>query len=410
MYRLGERLRACVGNLGVSGLGLIFENEQDAVHCIVHLAMHKQVPFENYPPRWRSAAPWTRQPVLPSPTDWEEAHFVPYDAWTNRVLPGRRDADEKVRVPRVIPPGHPRGIPSFHHCDLQTGFKLRGEWFDASDNIVAGPFDGSVPTGMNDAAMLPSYPEDSKVERDGSLKPGLSVDTPVEGHGDWRNHILGEPDDGNSDGADGGSGDGRPGGAGGGGSDGDGGGSGSPRGVPTGGNGGSGGDSRAPPPLRRRARGNLGLYFNLSSATPEVPPLVGMHSVKSGIVVDVTSEGGTAGQPVVLAASPKYDPYGYAGDHATQAETWADVRCGSGSTLAGRTMTVLLQLAVGTLVGPVPKGTLASRLCFLSTAARHCCYRRVGFYLSRVPPCRPYLLKNAIVAFLVRLRSGTVRQ
>ena len=59
MNRLGEELRACNGNLDVSGFGICFGNQQDAADCIVHLAMHEQVPFEKYPPSWRSAAPWT---------------------------------------------------------------------------------------------------------------------------------------------------------------------------------------------------------------------------------------------------------------------------------------------------------------------------------------------------------------
>ncbi len=100
-------------------------------------------------------------------TDWDEAHFVPHDAWVNRVLPSRRHADEIVRVLRVIRSGHPRGVPSFHHSDLQTGFYLRGEWFCADDNVVAGPFGGSMAIGMNDATTLLPYLEDSKFERHG---------------------------------------------------------------------------------------------------------------------------------------------------------------------------------------------------------------------------------------------------
>ncbi len=58
---------------------------------------------------------------------------------------------------------------------------------------------------MNDASTLPPYPDDSKFERDGTLKQGRKVDTPEEWHGDWRYPIFGEPDDGGSDrGSDGG--------------------------------------------------------------------------------------------------------------------------------------------------------------------------------------------------------------
>ncbi len=129
---------------------------------------------------------------------------------------------------------------------------------------------------------------------------------------------------------------GGPGGGrqGGGDSCGDGEGGGGPPGEPYCGSGGSVGGGRAPPPLLRRGRGILGWLLNLSSATSEVPLLVGMHPEKPGIVVDVTRQGGTAKQPVVLPVSAKYAVDGFGGDYATRAEPWADVRCGYGATHA----------------------------------------------------------------------------
>ncbi len=67
MFRLSDDLRACIAKLDVSGLGLIFGNRQDAADCVVHLAMHDQIPFDKYPPTWRKAAPWTGQSVFPGP-------------------------------------------------------------------------------------------------------------------------------------------------------------------------------------------------------------------------------------------------------------------------------------------------------------------------------------------------------
>ncbi len=40
MFRLSDDLRACITKQDVSGLGLIFGNQQDAADCVVHLAMH----------------------------------------------------------------------------------------------------------------------------------------------------------------------------------------------------------------------------------------------------------------------------------------------------------------------------------------------------------------------------------
>ncbi len=69
MFNLGDDLRACIAKLGVSGLGLIFGNQQDAADCFVHLSMHDQIPFDKYPPTWRIMAPWSRQSVFPGPTN-----------------------------------------------------------------------------------------------------------------------------------------------------------------------------------------------------------------------------------------------------------------------------------------------------------------------------------------------------
>ncbi len=86
------------------------------------------------------------------------------------MLPSRKHADEMVRLPLQLPDVHPRGVPSLHNRDANTGFDTRGEWFDANSNVVPGLDGGIVPTSMNDPSAIPPYPYDSKFELDGILK------------------------------------------------------------------------------------------------------------------------------------------------------------------------------------------------------------------------------------------------
>ncbi len=69
---------------------------------------------------------------------------------------------------------------------------------------MAGPIGGRVPSSMNKPAVPPENLDGSKFARDGSLKPGKTVDAPFEWRGHCRYSILGKTDAGDGDGADGG--------------------------------------------------------------------------------------------------------------------------------------------------------------------------------------------------------------
>ncbi len=71
MFQLIEDLRACIAKLNVSGLGPMLDNQHNSLDCIVHVTMHDQVPFENYPPTWRNAPTSSRQAVSLGPKNWK---------------------------------------------------------------------------------------------------------------------------------------------------------------------------------------------------------------------------------------------------------------------------------------------------------------------------------------------------
>ena len=110
-------------------------------------------------------------------------------------------ANEHAIAFRVIPVGHPLGVPSYSQLD-SDGLDTRGEWFSVSPHgvrtalapsAIPPAYKDGVPCGLMDPSTAPPYQPGSKFQPDGTLVHGYTYASKFEWTGEQDAPIYPRP-------------------------------------------------------------------------------------------------------------------------------------------------------------------------------------------------------------------------
>ncbi len=100
MWRLDPVLSEDIAIISIERLRQVFGNRQDAADCPVHLLVHDQIVFDQYPRSWRVSTGSVSHSQL----------LYGGNAWKRMALPIKRYSEELTGYLRPVPSGHRTGV------------------------------------------------------------------------------------------------------------------------------------------------------------------------------------------------------------------------------------------------------------------------------------------------------------